>query len=340
MVKKSLLFCLVFALSISMFAQVPDAFKYQAVIRNSSGEILLDQNISIRISILDGSATGTNVFSETHSETTSDLGLIAINIGKGDLVSGDFSTINWSTGDKYLKIEIDENGGSTYTELGTVQLLAVPYALHANSAEKLGDENIYSPVSDTLFVVKDHDGNVVFAVFPDGAQVYVNEAAKGKVGGFAISGRSPNKAFETDILRVTADSTRFYVDEGPVSKGKVGGFAISGRSPNKDIINDYLFVTADSTRIYVNDTATLKGKVGGFAISGRSPNKGTLNDYLKVTRDSTRVYINESSEKGKVGGFAISGRSPNKGIETDYFNVSGNTNAEIINPVAFAPLPI
>ncbi|MCK5171242.1 MAG: hypothetical protein KAQ75_15295 [Bacteroidales bacterium] len=69
MVRKFSLLCFVFILSISMFAQVPDAFKYQAVIQNSSGEILQNQDVSIQISILDGSATGTNVFTESHSVT-------------------------------------------------------------------------------------------------------------------------------------------------------------------------------------------------------------------------------------------------------------------------------
>ncbi len=187
-------------------------------------------------------------------------------------------------------------------------------------------------VDDTLFSVKDKNGNVVFAVFPDGAAVYVNEGTKGKVGGFAVSGRSPSKAgAETDIFIVTPDSTRIFVNDTISVKGKVGGFAVSGRSPSKGIANEYLVVTGDSTRIYINDTSTVKGKVGGFAVSGRSPSKGLTNDYLQVTRDSTRVYITESTTKGKVGGFAVSGRSPSKGIEKEYFNISANAAAEKIN---------
>ncbi len=193
------------------------------------------------MSILEGSSSGSVLYSETHAETTNDFGIINLKIGDGNNPSTDFATINWGSDKKFLKIEMDESGGSSYTNLGTVQLLSVPYALFANEADSarisnmtyytdsarvagmansadlasisnrayladsalvanfaynadvLGSQGVYTTKTDTLFVVKDHDGNIVFAVYPDGAQVYVNETAKGKVGGFAISGRSPSK---------------------------------------------------------------------------------------------------------------------------------------------------
>lgn len=169
--------------------------------------------------------------------------LINLEIGN---VSGDLSSVNWNSGYKFLKIEIDETGGSSYTELGVVQLLLVLYALYANLESNLGDENVYSPATDTLFVVKDSDGNVVFAVFPDGAAVYVNEGAKRKVGGFAVSGRTSSKDGEpeTEYLRVTTDSTIIFIDNDP-AKGKVGGFSVSGRSPSKGTA-DYFNVLGDA----------------------------------------------------------------------------------------------
>ncbi len=176
--------------------------------------------------------------------------------------------------------------------------------------------------SDALFQVINSNNDTVFAVYPDGVKIFVDSEAKGKVGGFAISGRSPSKAGNVEIFRANIDSTRIYVSDTVNAKGKVGGFAISGRSPSKGINNDYMLVTGDSTRIYINDTSTVKGKVGGFAISGRSPSKGVVNDYLQVTRDSTRVYVTESETKGKVGGFAISGRSPSKGVNRKFMDIS------------------
>ena len=183
--------------------------------------------------------------------------------------------------------------------------------------------------SDTLFAVKDKNGNIVFAVFPDGAKVYVNAGAKGTVGGFAVSGRNPAKAtVEENYLKVTPDSTRIWVNEA--AKGTVGGFAVSGRNPAKSTILNYFVSTADSTRVYINEGA--KGTVGGFAVSGRNPAKGITDNYMEVTKDSTRIYVTEDVVKGTVGGFAVSGRNPAKGgITNDYFNVSGNTSATEIN---------
>lgn len=289
-----------FICSIS-WSQAPESFNYQAVIRNSLGELVILQNVSLKVSILNETSTGSVLYSEEHNAATNAYGQIAIEIGEGTNVSGEFSAIDWSVSDKFLKLEVDIESGTNYVSVGTSQMLSVPYALFANNtdsskvagmaysaltADALGSESVYSTNTDTLFVVKDHSGNVVFAVFPDGAQIIVNESAKGKVGGFAVSGRSPAKAVDVDILKITADSTRIYVNDTVNAKGKVGGFAVSGRSPSKNINSDLLVVTADSTRIYVNEQSATKGKVGGFAVSGRSPSKSTVSTFLDLTSDN------------------------------------------------------
>jgi len=146
--KKNLLSILVmFAIIISGFSQVPDAFNYQAVVRNSAGEIIVNQNVSFKISILQDSETGTAVYVETHSITTSSFGLANLQIGQGTFVSGAFSPDAWGSNSHFIKVELDPAGGSSYTFLGTSQLLSVPYAFHAetsNSSQWLNDnDDIY-----------------------------------------------------------------------------------------------------------------------------------------------------------------------------------------------------
>ncbi len=152
------------------------------------------------------------------------------------------------------------------------------YPANTNARVSIGGTSSFSKLevradasfgpNDTLFVVKDASGNPVFAVFPDGAKLFVNEGTKGNLGGFAVSGRTPGKTIEEDYLVVTPDSTRVYLQQS--AKGYIGGFAVSGRTPGSKITpEDYLIVTADSTRVYVNETA--KGNIGGFAVSGRTP---------------------------------------------------------------------
>ncbi|MFK7970371.1 MAG: hypothetical protein AB8F95_08390 [Bacteroidia bacterium] len=125
--------CTLLAISLAV-AQSPAAFKYQAVVRGTNNAPLTGQSVSLRISILEGSPSGTSVYEESHNETTSAIGLVALNIGEGTVLSGIFDDINWASGDYYISIEIDENGGTAYQWLGTSQLLSVPFALFADKA--------------------------------------------------------------------------------------------------------------------------------------------------------------------------------------------------------------
>jgi uncharacterized protein (TIGR02145 family) len=124
-------------LTAGVFAQSPEKMSYQAVIRNSSNQLVTDQAIGMQISILKGSASGTAVYTETQAPTTNANGLVSIEIG-GDnatIVSGSFSSIDWAGGTYYIKTETDPEGSTSYTITGTSQLLSVPYALHAKTAE-------------------------------------------------------------------------------------------------------------------------------------------------------------------------------------------------------------
>ena len=116
------------------FAQAPQAIPYQGVARNATGKILATQPISLRLSIHDGTPAGTVVFSEKHSVTTTTLGLFNLNIGTGTAVTGTLSVVNWGTGAKFIQVEMDPTGGTSYTDMGTTQLNSVPYALYAASS--------------------------------------------------------------------------------------------------------------------------------------------------------------------------------------------------------------
>jgi uncharacterized protein (TIGR02145 family) len=117
------------------FAQPPEKMSYQAVIRNSNDQLVTNQVVGMQISILQGSAAGIPVYVETQSPTTNANGLISIEIGGGTVVSGDFSGIDWTDGTYFIKSETDPTGGDNYTIAGMSQLLSVPYALHAKTAE-------------------------------------------------------------------------------------------------------------------------------------------------------------------------------------------------------------
>ena len=110
MKKKLLLFAFNLLLTVGLQAQVPNAFSYQGVARNVTGQSLANQAISIRASILNTSATGTIVYEETHAATTNSLGLLTLSIGSGNAITGPFVAIDWSINTKFLKIEMDATG--------------------------------------------------------------------------------------------------------------------------------------------------------------------------------------------------------------------------------------
>jgi len=126
---------LILLFSVTVFAQAPEKISYQAVIRNLNNTLLANQNIGMQISILKGSATGSAVYTETQTTTSNANGLISIEIGAGTVVNGTFSTIDWSAGPYFIKTEVDPDGGNSYSIVGTSQLLSVPFAFYAKTAE-------------------------------------------------------------------------------------------------------------------------------------------------------------------------------------------------------------
>jgi len=146
MTKKILLSILVLlTISFVAFAQLPNKFNFQGIVRNSSGVAVSNQAVQIRISILDASATGPVLYQERHSVTTNQFGLYNVAIGGGTILSGTFNSINWGFQDKYIKTEISTNNGVTFNTLGTSQLLAVPYAMYAGSTNSPGPAGPQGP---------------------------------------------------------------------------------------------------------------------------------------------------------------------------------------------------
>ena len=118
-------------LTLSSFAQAPEKMSYQAVIRDANNALVTNQQVGMQISILQGS---TAVYEETQIPTSNTNGLVNLEIGTGTIVSGIFSSIDWSAGTYFIKIETDPTGGTNYTITGTSQLLSVPYALYAKTS--------------------------------------------------------------------------------------------------------------------------------------------------------------------------------------------------------------
>ena len=180
--KSTILFYFAFVFTLSSFAQVPQKFNYQAVVRNNTGVIITNQNISVKAEILDSNINSV-LYSETHAVTTNAQGLFSLQIGNGIVKSGLFVNIDWSAGNRYIRTSVDLTGGTNYQLMGTSQLLSVPYALYSKEVTvkvsvsgdtvQIGNKKIIipgtsnaNPVIDSLYP---KDGLVAFYPFSGNA---------------------------------------------------------------------------------------------------------------------------------------------------------------------------
>ncbi len=127
-------------ISIVLNAQPPQSFMYQAVVRDATGNIIASQSVGIRINIHNETAGGTIVYQETFTKITNQFGLANLEIGNGTPTTGNFSSIYWGNGHKFLEVEIDPTGGSNYVSMGTSELLSVPYSLYSDRSSLVSNQ--------------------------------------------------------------------------------------------------------------------------------------------------------------------------------------------------------
>jgi len=150
---------------LSTFAQIPQGMNYQAVARDANGEPIVNSPVTLRISILDDDVNGEIAYSETHIVQTNALGLVHLVIGAGKAGVGNFKNIAWHEGDKWLKVEIDLAGNQRFREMGATRLLAVPYAMHALSADRMTGPGNTRAISDSAWLLNGNIGTSAAANF-------------------------------------------------------------------------------------------------------------------------------------------------------------------------------
>ncbi len=136
----SLMFLLLSMMSVLMAQTPPQAFKYQAVCRDVNGNPLVNQVVNFRIDIVQGTFNGPILYSESQLDTTNSYGVSNLEIGRGQVLNGTFSGLNWANGPHYIHLSFDPTGGNAFVSLGVQELLSVPYALYAGSSNTPGPQ--------------------------------------------------------------------------------------------------------------------------------------------------------------------------------------------------------
>jgi len=322
--KRFSMFILLLSILQGVFSQVPGKFNYQAVVRDANGAVIAGETVMFRLSILQDNVEGQEIYTEEQSVTTDAHGVATLAIGDDGTPMGGLPPIHWEAGPHFLRVEVDRGGsGTKFEHIGTSQLISVPYALTSAALSSptrkftIQAEDGHAP-DDALFEVVDAQGNVLFAVYPEGTRIYIDDSgAKGIKGGFAVGGYvQDKKGITREFLRVTPDSVRIYIDD-PVNKGVKGGFAVGGYVQSKQGgINPHLFVSADSTDVYTADPLN-----GGFSVKlSEKQVKGGRDRLMNVKVDNSFV--------GFEAGYANEGgvRNAYLGYQAGYANKSGSDN--------------
>jgi len=347
--------CLILVLSplLPALSQIPQGFNYQAVARDGSGNLIVNQVIPVRITIQSSESGGTIYWQELHSNVTTNIfGLINLVVGTGVRQSAStvntFNDIDWSQTPKYLKTELDRSG---WINIGSSRLWSVPYSMSSGNLAgdltklKVSGESV-SPDS-ALFEVMNASGQTVFAVYNEGVRIYVDDGEKGSKGGFAVGSFGDTKASSQEYLRVTGDSTRIYVNNLP-DKGSKGGFAVSGFGTEKADAMPFFQIDQRNFFIgheagYLNETGVFNTFIGYKA--GYSNISGDRNTFLGYfsgysnTEGSRNIFIGDSSGYyNSTGRFNIflgheAGLKNTTGFQNillgdwaGYANTSGNRN--------------
>ncbi len=296
--KKTLLIALLASVtSLSAWAQAPQKFNYQGVARDNTGKSLDNKTIGLRISILDGSSTGTAQYVETQSATTNQFGLYSLQVGGGTVVSGTMSGVTWSSGSKYMKVEIDPNGGSAYTDLGAGQLLSVPYALYAAAPAgpagpqgPQGPQGVQGPAGSAN--MSGTSGyHVKFNTSTSGNNSALYETSSGLIGMGTTSPTSDIHVSTADSMQLRASSTYSSQVSFGIIRAEYTG--------TTDANHAAMIGVAIPNTSNANGTGVL-GAGGFFGVEGRAFSASTSSSISNAGLKGTS-YLDGGSGYGVIG---------------------------------------
>ncbi len=307
--KKIIIFCLILGTFFCAFSQ---NFNYQATVRDNTGDLAINQPISVQVKLLQGSANGVLVYTETHAEATNAYGVLSLVVGNGTTTDV-FSSIDWSTQNYWLEVATDLTGGTSYTVIGSSQLLSVPHANYAlNSPDADPTNEIELPIGGTDGQVLTTDGS--------GAYSWTNQTLADNLGnhivttnmqlgdnwispdgtnkGLTIRGNTTNTSTYVEVNNTTGTRALFGPDGTGYSGGDTNDVAISNWSNG-----DLTFFTNATERMRIDS-------IGNVGIGKTVPNaKLNVNGAIRV--DTGGIRVDSGGVRIDAGGNALSSYGTN-----------------------------
>ena len=293
---KTILLIALVAIAFQVSAQVPEKFNYQLAVRNTLGHVYASQQVSFRVSIMQGAAV---IYQETHSTQTNAYGLVNLMIGDGTSTQGSMTAIDWGGEAKSLKVEFDPAGGSSYSDLATTPLLSVPYALFAKQS---GESGTTPPIGgENTHVQFNNNGSL------GGSNNFVFNPATSMVGIGTSNPQAPLHVQGSELGVVgmaTAESGNTY--GGYFQSYSTSGVGVSGISEATGVRGAALATSGDAYGGHFSTSSTQGTGVAGFSSATSGLAYGG--------------YFHSSSANGR----GIYATSPNIAIQTI---ASGNSGA-------------
>lgn len=295
----------VILITATLWAQSPQKMSYQAVIRDGSNNLVTNSPVGMRVSILQGGPEGTEIYKEIFNPNpqTNVNGLVTVEIGAGIPVSGTFADINWASGPYFIKVETDPAGGTNYTITGTSQLLSVPYALYARSAETFNETDPQVGINTYNYLSKWDGTSLNTSSVYDNGNIGIGTSSPGQK--LDVSGGSVRTTGQ--FMSTLADGTPPLAVSSTTAVANLNSDMVDGIHASSSAMANYLFPLDASTRIpntllYTGtgnglDADLLDGNhASAFALSSHNHDHNTLTNLQIAGAGVTYGHINSIAQ--------------------------------------------